>query len=1288
MATFTVTTLDDETEDNGTLSLREAIALAEANAGADQIVFADGLEGTIRLTQGGLFSGDDMSIDGDGRIAISGDANGDDVTDANGITDVEASLAADRLSDNVKILRHYDGDLTLTGLTFTGGASDFDGGAIYSRAANTYIADSVIAGNYNGEIGGGVFAEYDLTLENTVLSGNHAARRGGGAYANGEIAINLSDVSDNSAGEDGGGFYSQRGGITVTGSQLTGNDAGQSGAAIYTQYAVTIIDSEVSGNTGPSTVLSGQDLLVQRASFLNNDGNAIQHVDGVARIEDSAFVGNEGFYGAVFSSGSLNVYGSLFQDNTGAGSGIVANSGYGLKIVNSTFVGNEAGAREGIISSYGNLDLEHVTVTRNVIEGDGAAVEVRGDATGSNILNSIIIDNQNDGTAPSEVAGKDGALTEDIEFLGSNIVGADADAFDASGEENAINADPALIFEEEVADNGGPVPTLALLANAENPAIDADSVTSQETDARGEDRAVDILGIANGGDVDLGAFELQRDEAPDPFEVRTLDDIVDNTDGLVSLREAILAANATPGEDVITFADGLEGTIRLIDGDIFANGDLVIDGDGRIAISGDANGDDVTDANGITDVDASFEAGLLADNSRLLLHVNGTLELTGLTLTGGTDANDGVSAGGAVRSSGTIVLSDSEVSGNLAFASGGGLFADNDVFVTDSVISGNVALDDGGGVFASGDVTVVNSQISDNFALRDGGGAHVGGAVSVTDSVIRDNNAEGNDGGFYSGGDVRVERSEVIGNAGDFAGGFRNDEGSVDVIDSVIAENTSNSYGGLVSSGTITITGSLFQDNVGGQTGAVGFAGYDNTDDRVVNSTFVGNEGGSRGGAIYARSAELQLDHVTITGNTSAADAAAVTALGTNRRVDIANSIITSNNGGGVSGPDLAVRGRDYVPYSGTIDIFGVSIIGEDDSAFGDSGQPFNVINAAAADIFVDVVADKGGPTPTLALKKSADNVAVDASDFIAVSGDARGRPRPVDVEGVDNYAGDGAVDLGAYELNVANLNGVGVNVPGEFGAEELFGTEDDDVIQGGASFEDSLPGSGQDTIRGFGGDDLLTGEGGADLIFGGSGDDTINGGGDFGDRADTIFGGDGDDDISGEDASDELFGGAGDDTIRVTETDLFGGFDAIDGGDDVDTIDFSGATGGLGFSVNLATGAQARFGEGDTPLGVIALEARVLNVENATGGDGDDSFAGDDGANALIGGEGDDTLEGGGGNDTLDGGEGVDTADFSDATSDTLAVLLNREGVAQSTLSSGRDTFIGIENLIGSDFD
>ncbi|MEO1614149.1 MAG: hypothetical protein AAFU55_17600, partial [Pseudomonadota bacterium] len=216
-----------------------------------------------------------------------------------------------------------------------------------------------------------------VEILDSVISGNYAAAQGGGVFAGYDITVDQSEISNNRAGDDGGGLYAQSGDITVTGSDLTGN-AATFGAAINTQNAVAITDSEVSGNTGDQAVLAGNTLLVLRSSFLNNDGYAIQHVDGVANIDDSAFIGNEGFYGAIFSSGTLNIFSSLFQDNIGTGSGVVVNSGDGARIVNSTFVGNKAGAQEGIISSYGDLDLEHVTVTRNVIEGDGAAVEVSG----------------------------------------------------------------------------------------------------------------------------------------------------------------------------------------------------------------------------------------------------------------------------------------------------------------------------------------------------------------------------------------------------------------------------------------------------------------------------------------------------------------------------------------------------------------------------------------------------------------------------------------------------------------------------------------------------------------------------------------------------------------------------------------------------------------------------------------------------------------------------------------------------------------------------------------------
>ncbi len=67
MATFTVTTTGDivNAGDN-VLSLREAVAQANATTAADTIVFANAIEGqTLTLTGGELTLSQDTTIDGD-----------------------------------------------------------------------------------------------------------------------------------------------------------------------------------------------------------------------------------------------------------------------------------------------------------------------------------------------------------------------------------------------------------------------------------------------------------------------------------------------------------------------------------------------------------------------------------------------------------------------------------------------------------------------------------------------------------------------------------------------------------------------------------------------------------------------------------------------------------------------------------------------------------------------------------------------------------------------------------------------------------------------------------------------------------------------------------------------------------------------------------------------------------------------------------------------------------------------------------------------------------------------
>ena len=80
MATFTVTTgADVVNAGDGRLSLREAVAQANATTTADTIVFAGGLEGaTLVLTGGELVVSRDLRIDGDQdndgfEVTLSGD---------------------------------------------------------------------------------------------------------------------------------------------------------------------------------------------------------------------------------------------------------------------------------------------------------------------------------------------------------------------------------------------------------------------------------------------------------------------------------------------------------------------------------------------------------------------------------------------------------------------------------------------------------------------------------------------------------------------------------------------------------------------------------------------------------------------------------------------------------------------------------------------------------------------------------------------------------------------------------------------------------------------------------------------------------------------------------------------------------------------------------------------------------------------------------------------------------------------------------------------------------------
>jgi serralysin len=185
----------------------------------------------------------------------------------------------------------------------------------------------------------------------------------------------------------------------------------------------------------------------------------------------------------------------------------------------------------------------------------------------------------------------------------------------------------------------------------------------------------------------------------------------------------------------------------------------------------------------------------------------------------------------------------------------------------------------------------------------------------------------------------------------------------------------------------------------------------------------------------------------------------------------------------------------------------------------------------------------------------------------------------------------------------------------------------------------------------------------------------------------DTLRGGGVDDFIQGAGGNDTLYGGGGDDFLAG---DL--GDDVLDGEAGFDSAYYWNAANAV--QVDLSVEVAQDTGEGLDRLvsieGVVGSDYDDILIGNALGNIlwgnlGSDFLRGGDGDDTLYGEGDDDYLEGGAGADELDGGDGFDSVYFWNA----LAAIRVDLGIliAQDT-GEGFDTLIGIEGVVGSDFD
>jgi 5-hydroxyisourate hydrolase-like protein (transthyretin family) len=318
LTTITVTTNLDVVDPNDQfVSLREAVATANSDPGADTIAFSAAANGTFVLSSGALVVTDTLTIQGNGRDQTQLDArNASRVIEFTGAT---GDLTLDGLSilngnsendSGGGIEFESSGALTVSHSLLTGNNSGSYGGSINSGGGSVTLIDSIASGNH-ANIGGGLNASSGaITLVNSTVSGNSTNNGGGGIYSNNStIALTGSTVSGNTASY-GGGILDYTGSITLTNSTLSGNYAGGAGGGILAVYStVTLINSTVAFNTAYNATNGGGGVFLGQlsASLIAENSIIAQNLpgNGVAPDVRSA------------NGGSVTLTNSLIGDKSG-----------------------------------------------------------------------------------------------------------------------------------------------------------------------------------------------------------------------------------------------------------------------------------------------------------------------------------------------------------------------------------------------------------------------------------------------------------------------------------------------------------------------------------------------------------------------------------------------------------------------------------------------------------------------------------------------------------------------------------------------------------------------------------------------------------------------------------------------------------------------------------------------------------------------------------------------------------------------------------------------------------
>ena len=199
--------------------------------------------------------------------------------------------------------------------------------------------------------------------------------------------------------------------------------------------------------------------------------------------------------------------------------------------------------------------------------------------------------------------------------------------------------------------------------------------------------------------------------------------------------------------------------------------------------------------------------------------------------------------------SGSLILTNTSISGNTA-KNGGGIFSAMNEYslpdlltLDDCTLSANSATLAGGGIFNNGTVALTGCIISGNSAVNGGGIADMAryasntfanypAGATLSDCTVSGNSAASYGGGIENEGTLTLTGCTISGNSAKVGGGIANPiqsqaEYFADIVYSqatvtgvTISGNTAATYGGgIMNEGTLVLTGCTLSGNTAVQDG-------------------------------------------------------------------------------------------------------------------------------------------------------------------------------------------------------------------------------------------------------------------------------------------------------------------------------------------------------------------------------------------------------------------------------------------------------------------------------------